>query len=230
MGALGDAIAARSSSQGLLDRLAADSSVPVINMSSDLFHPIKALSYLVTWLEEFKYLSRLNVTWVGQNCNLLNSLMFGCGLTGVKFQICTPVGYEPDPFVLSQAFRSVASTHTELNLIQDFMKAIHKSDVVVCGAWNNVPEKKEKDRRKEDFKQFRLTESVLREKTSRCKVMHQLPWSEVEITKELMFNQDSLTWKEIENRKFAAMAVLVNVLGDYRLTLPEPTFDLSHKH
>jgi ornithine carbamoyltransferase len=35
--------------------------------------------------------------------------------------------------------------------------------------------------------------------------MHQLPWSELEVTRDVMFDEDNLTWTELENRKFAAM-------------------------
>ena len=35
--------------------------------------------------------------------------------------------------------------------------------------------------------------------------MQQLPWSELEVTRDVMFDEDNLAWTELENRKFAAM-------------------------
>ena len=46
---------------------------------------------------------------------------------------------------------------------------------------------------------------IFEDRSAVGKFMHQLPWSELEVTRDVMFDEDNLTWTELENRKFAAM-------------------------
>lgn len=225
MSSISDIIAVRSCTPDLVERLAEESSAPVINMSSDLYHPIKALSYLVTWLEEFEYLRRLRVAWVGHNCNLVNSLMFACGLAGIKLQISTPVGYEPEPSILMKAYKCVSSTTSELHIENDVTKAAYRADILIGGAWSHVPEKIDNEIIIEDFEDFMITRKIFEDRSAVGKFMHQLPWSELEVTRDVMFDEDNLTWTELENRKFAAMAVLINLLTDYKPLMAAPSFE-----
>jgi hypothetical protein len=43
--------------------------------------------------------------------------------------------------------------------------------------------------------------------------MHQLPWSELEVTRDVMFDEDNLTWTELENVQNMTPYVILNSMS-----------------
>ncbi|HEX6987880.1 MAG TPA: ornithine carbamoyltransferase, partial [Bacillota bacterium] len=96
-------LAVRTHAHAEVEALAAASSVPVINMLTDLFHPCQALADLLTLLEQFGRLDGLRVAYVGDGNNVLHSLLLTGAAVGVRFRVATPPGFEPAAEVVDAA-------------------------------------------------------------------------------------------------------------------------------
>ena len=77
-------------------------SIPIINSLSPLEHPCQILSDVFT-IEEIKKkpISKLNITWIGDSNNVLNSLIAASIKFSFKLNIGCPKNYQPNKKILS---------------------------------------------------------------------------------------------------------------------------------
>ncbi len=83
-------IVARVYEQRVLEEMAQNISIPVINALSDKFHPCQALADFLTLEEKFGSLKGLKLAYVGDGNNVCNSLIFLAARLGVNLRIATP--------------------------------------------------------------------------------------------------------------------------------------------
>src|SRR5271165_1965145 len=93
-------IVARVYEQRVLEEMAANAKIPVINALSDKFHPCQALADLFTLEERFGALRGFKLAYVGDGNNVCNSLIFLAARLGVHLTIATPKTYAPNPEVV----------------------------------------------------------------------------------------------------------------------------------
>ncbi len=86
-------LAARVFSHGVVERMAAVSAVPVINMLSDWAHPLQALADVLTMEQVHGDLRGRVVAWVGDYNNVARSLAEACVLLGADVALACPNGY-----------------------------------------------------------------------------------------------------------------------------------------
>ena len=84
-----------------VQELAEHATVPVINALSDKHHPCQAAADLMTIKEKEDSVNG-HVSWVGDGNNVLHDLMLACASLGIDIKYATPVGFEPDPGVVSR--------------------------------------------------------------------------------------------------------------------------------
>src|SRR5216684_248531 len=83
-------IVARVYEQRVLEEMASNISIPVINALSDKFHPCQALADFFTLEEKFGSLKGLKLAYVGDGNNVCNSLIYLAARLGVNLRIATP--------------------------------------------------------------------------------------------------------------------------------------------
>ena len=98
-------IVARVYEQRVLEEMAANTEIPVINALSDKFHPCQALADFMTIEEKIGSLRGFKLAYVGDGNNVCNSLIFLAARLGVHLRIATPPGYEPAREVIQEAKR-----------------------------------------------------------------------------------------------------------------------------
>ena len=91
-----DAIMIRTDDHAKIEELAENADVPVINGLTDLSHPCQIVADLLTLVEHGKALPGLEVAWLGDGNNVLNSIVEAAGLMKFNVRIGCPQGYEPD--------------------------------------------------------------------------------------------------------------------------------------
>ena len=97
----GDGFMLRTDSDKKIQDFSKNLRIPIINLLSPSSHPCQVLSDIFT-VEEIKKksISKLNITWIGDSNNVLNSLI----ATSVKFKfklnIGCPKNYRPPKFVI----------------------------------------------------------------------------------------------------------------------------------
>ena len=97
----GDAFMLRTDDDKKLEEFKKHLSIPMINGLSPTSHPTQILSDVFT-VEEIKKrpISKLNVSWIGDSNNVLNSLIAASVKFSFKLNIGCPKNYEPKKSVL----------------------------------------------------------------------------------------------------------------------------------
>src|SRR5690625_6825122 len=73
----------RTCEHSIVEELAANASIPIINGLTDDFHPCQVLADLVTVYEKKGSLAGNKLAFVGDGHNMANSLLFGCAIMGI---------------------------------------------------------------------------------------------------------------------------------------------------
>ncbi len=206
------ALAVRTFSQERLDRLASASSIPIINLLSDLAHPCQALADLQTIRESKGGLQGVALGYVGDGNNVANSLMEAGALTGMHVTVATPPGYAPDPEV-------VAATHASVT--DDPWTAAKGADVLYTDVWASMGQEAEQAQRAGVFAPYALTPDLLNAANPDAIVLHCLPAHRgEEIAAEVLDGPQSRVWDQAENRLHTQKALLLHLLGSSRPPTP----------
>ncbi|MBV8515393.1 MAG: ornithine carbamoyltransferase, partial [Acidobacteria bacterium] len=109
-------IVARVYEQRVLEEMAANANIPVINALSDRFHPCQALADFLTLQEKFGDLRGFKLAYIGDGNNVCHSLIFLAGRLGVNLRIATPADYKPEPEVIADTKRVARETKAKIEL------------------------------------------------------------------------------------------------------------------
>ena len=197
-----DLIMARVYAHSDIEKLAAYSSVPVINGLSDTFHPCQILADLLTIQEQKNTFNGLKVAWIGDGNNVCNDLVLGCSKIGMNLSIACPPGFEPNEFVLDVARQEASKSSTEISITDDPLKAVQNADVLATDTFISIGKDEERQRREEIFlPKYQVNSNLLRSAKQDCIFMHCLPASRGrEVTSEVIDGKASVVWDQAENR------------------------------
>ncbi len=203
-----DFVTLRTYSQQLIDDFAAASSCPVINALSDDRHPCQALTDLTTVREVLGRLNGVKLVFVGDGNNVAASLAIACAMTGAPFTLACPEGYElSDDFVALLSSRFPSADFTQSNDPRD---AVADADVVYTDVWASMGQESEADIRAAAFAAFQVNTDLMSHAPKSCRFMHDLPAKRgLEVTDEVMDNDNSIVFPQAENRMHLAKALLV---------------------
>ncbi|MBU0586427.1 ornithine carbamoyltransferase [Candidatus Micrarchaeota archaeon] len=189
-------IIARLHKNEMLQRLASNSSVSVINAATDKEHPCQALGDLYTLKMHGLLEKGISIAYVGNpRNNVANSLIAGCEKFGVKMVFIAPKGYHPDP-----EYAKNAEVHNGFDV---------KADVVYSNIFD-VPEDELKS-----FLPFQMDLEKLAKLGAKFH-MHPLPaFRGVDVSDELLDSDKTLAWEQAQN-KITVQKALMQYLMDYK--------------
>ena len=200
------AIGARVFDHKVLERMAAVSPVPVINLLSDLAHPCQALADILTLQQRFGELTGRTVAWIGDGNNVCRSLLLGASLTGISVRVCCPTGYEPDPAAVDMA-RCRGATVT---LTEDPFTAVAGVDAVCTDVWTSMGQEAEARDRRATFAQYTVDERLMSEAAEGAVFLHCLPAHRgEEVTAGVIDGPQSVVWAQARNRMHAFRGLLL---------------------
>jgi len=199
-----DGIAARVYRHETVEELARHARIPVVNALSDRAHPLQALADLLTLREAFGGLEGVEVAYIGDGNNVLNSLLEVAPLVGLRVRVATPRGYEPDPQLLKRA--NALFTH-------DPREAVQGAHALYTDVWTSMGQEAEREKRLKDFQGFQVTEKLLDLLHPDGVFLHCLPahYGE-EVTEAVVHGKRSRVFDQAENRLHTAKAVLLALL------------------
>jgi ornithine carbamoyltransferase len=205
-----DMIMARVYSHSDIEKLAAYSSVPVINGLSDTFHPCQILADLFTIQEHKKTFNGLKIAWIGDGNNVCNDLILGSSKVGMNLSIACPPGFEPNDTVLTVARQESFKSSAEISITDDPLKAIQDADVVATDTFISIGKDEERQQREEIFlPRYQVNYDLLRSAKQDCIFMHCLPASRGrEVTSEVIDGKASVVWDQAENRLHVQKALM----------------------
>ena len=201
-----------------IEKLAANSSVPVINGLSDYNHPCQGLADIFTVWERFPDLEGRKVVFVGDGNNVATSLMFACAKLGADVTVISPPGYESHPGVVRLA-REFALVHgSAVKIGNDPAEGVRDADVVYTDVWASMGQESEAEARKSRFAGFQVNKALVDLAKPEVMVMHCLPAHRgEEITNAVADGEQSSLFDQAENRMHAQKAVMAVLMGGAEL-------------
>ena len=209
-----DVIEARTLKHQTVLDLAACSDVPVINGLTDYNHPTQALCDVFT-MREFssrnQSLEQLNVVFVGDATNVLNSLALICTQFGMKFTHCAPQEYQATPALQALVKANCQVSGGSFTLSDDPITAVAQADFIYTDLWWWVGQESEiPERTKAFMPRYQINSELLKHAPPHCRLMHCLPASRgVEATDEALDSERSIIFDQAENRLHTEKALLV---------------------
>ncbi len=204
-----DAIMIRTDDHAKIDAMAKAATVPVINGLTDLSHPCQIVADLQTILENGKALPGLEVAWLGDGNNVLNSIIEAAGLMKFNVRAGCPMGFEPDAAFVKEAQKAGA----QIMLTGDAKEAASGADVVVTDTWVSMGQ----DHAEEKIAAltpFQVNEGIMALAKPDAIFLHCLPAHRgEEVTEAVIDGPQSRIFEEAENRLHAQKSVLLWALG-----------------
>jgi len=195
--------------------LARHATVPVINGLDDEEHPCQILADFLTLLEHFGRLKGLEFVYVGDgDNNVAHSYLLGAPLAGMNVRILSPRGYQPGPEWVERAEKLAAAAGTKVYVGPLSAKNLLGADVIATDTWVSMGDEKEERARMKAFKGYTVDERMLSATRKGTTVfLHCLPAHYGhECTESVAHGPQSLVFQEAENRLWAQMAALVDLL------------------
>jgi ornithine carbamoyltransferase len=202
-------IVARVYEQRVLEEMAANIAIPVVNALSDKFHPCQALADFFTLEEKFGSLKGLKLAYVGDGNNVCHSLLYLAARLGVHIRVGTPASYAPDADVVADAKRVAKETRAKIELFTDPQEAVTGAQAVYTDSWTSMGFEAEEKIRRQIFKAYQVNRKLMEQAAPDAVFMHCLPAHRgAEVTDEVLDAPYSAVLQQSENRMYVQKAIL----------------------
>lgn len=202
-----DAIMVRNDSHEVLQRLALNADIPIINGLTDLYHPCQVLADMLTYREHRGPVHGRTVAWIGDGNNMCHSYINGALQFGYQLKIAVPEGYEPNSEIFARAAERVSVGYDPEAAAQD-------ADLVVTDVWASMGQEEERAQRLRVFRRFQVTSRLMQRARPDALFMHCLPAHRgEEVSSEVIDGRQSVVWDEAGNRLHAQKALLEFLLA-----------------
>ena len=208
----GDGFMLRADSDKKIEEFSKHLSIPIINGLSPSSHPTQVLSDIFT-VEEIKNkpISKLNICWIGDSNNVLNSLI----ATSVKFSfnltIGCPKNYEPKKFVIDW----VKKNNKKIKIYNNPEKAVNNADIIFSDKVFSLNDKVNKLKKIKDFKNFQINSKLMSLAKKDATFLHCLPRGS-EVSDEVFLGKQSRVWQQALNRVHVQKSILLYCFGKLR--------------
>ncbi len=185
---------------------------PIINALSEMEHPCQAITDIYTIREYVDDFNKAKLAYVGDGNNVCNSLILAATIVGLNISIATPKGYEPNERIIEIARKLSEKSGSRILITNDVIEAVKDADFVYTDTWVSMHQEHEKEKRLKDFKGYQINREILKY-TNDAKVMHCLPaYRGYEITEDVLESENSIVFKQVENRLYIEEAILYLML------------------
>ncbi|XP_013165539.1 PREDICTED: ornithine carbamoyltransferase-like [Papilio xuthus] len=200
-----DIIFVSTSTHGCVGRFAEQSSVPVMCVRSRAHASLQALATIMTIIEEYGTMNRVDIAYIGKPHPVLNSYLLLCPMLGanLKFKCCCdkcPVS----PLLYKASEDMTKKSHTIIKQCKLKDDVLHQSCVFIAG-----PATSKKDKIKE-FK-FCVEDIKRCNNVNKWIFFHTLPRG-AEIDDQLFMHINSRTFKAFNNMQYIAAALMAKAV------------------
>ena len=208
----GNAFMLRTSKDEKLEEFKKYLSIPIINGLSPSSHPTQILSDIFT-VEEIKNkpISSLNITWIGDSNNVLNSLIAASIKFSFKLSIGCPSKYKPSKKVINY----IKSNNSKISIFHDPKKAAKGADVIFSDKVISMNDKVNKLKKLNKFKKFKINEKLMSFAKKDCIFLHCLPRGK-EVEENIFLSKKSKVWQQALNRVHVQKSILLYCFGKLR--------------
>ncbi len=203
-----DAIMIRLLDHEMVEELALNASIPVINGLTKWSHPCQIMADVLTFEEHRGPIAGAKVAWTGDGNNVLTSLIHAAVKFGFRLDVASPREFPIDPEVLEWAQGSDLVTFGT-----DPEAAVKDADCVVTDTWVSMGDDNATKRRTL-LKPYQVNRALMSLAAKDAIFLHCLPAHRGdEVTDEVIDGPQSVVFDEAENRLHAQKAILAWALS-----------------
>jgi ornithine carbamoyltransferase len=201
----------RTFDQENVERLAAASTVPVVNGLSDQYHPCQLLADLMTVRAHTGgTLEGVRVAWIGDGNNMASSWILAAAQTGLDLVLACPEGYDPIAPALEAQKRIGRGS---VRVVRDPDEAVRGAEVVTTDVFTSMGQEEEAKPRARAFEGFIVDGRRMALASPTAIFLHCLPAHRgEEVAAEVIDGPASRVWDEAENRLHAQKALLAHLV------------------
>ena len=205
----GNGFMLRSDSDEKLEEFSKHLTIPIINGLSPSSHPTQVLSDVFT-VEEIKKkpISKLNICWIGDSNNVLNSLIAASVKFSFNLSVGCPKNYKPKKIVLDW----VKKNERKINIFNDAKKAAKNADVIFSDKVISLNDKINVIKKIKDFKNFQINSKLMSFAKKDAIFLHCLPRGS-EVSDEVFLGKNSKVWQQALNRVHVQKSILLYCFG-----------------
>ena len=208
----GNAFMLRTDSDKKLEEFKKYLSIPVINGLSPSSHPTQILSDIFT-VEEIKKkpIHKLNIAWIGDCNNVLNSLIAASIKFSFKLKIGCPKKYKPDKNIMDY----IQKNNNKIDIYPSPKKAAFNADVLFSDKVISINDKVNKTKKLKNFKKFKNDKKMMGYAKKDCIFLHCLPRGN-EVDEEVFSSKQSKLWIQAFNSVHVQKSILLYCFGKLR--------------
>ena len=207
----GDGFMLRTDSDKKIENFRDYLTIPIINGLSPSSHPTQVLSDVFT-VEEIKKkpISKLNICWIGDSNNVLDSLIAASVKFSFKLSIGCPKKFEPSKKIKDW----VKKNNRKIFIYNDSKKAVKGADVIFSDKVISLNDKVDKKKKIEQFKKFKIDKKLMK-LSNNAIFLHCLPRGD-EVSDEVFLGKKSHVWQQALNRVHVQKSILLYCFGKLR--------------
>ncbi len=208
----GDGFMLRTDSDEKVNNFKKYLTIPIINGLSPSSHPTQVLSDIFT-VEEIKKksISKLNICWIGDSNNVLNSLITASVKFSFRLKIGCPKKFQPKKSITACEKKNIKKIH----IYDNPKKAAIDADVIFSDKVISINDKVNKIKKKIAFKDFKINKKLFSFAKKDCIFLHCLPRGD-EVSDEVFLGNKSHVWQQASNRVHVQKSILMYCFGKLR--------------
>ena len=200
------------------------STVPIINLQCDLYHPMHGIADLMTIKEKVGDIRRtkVSVIWAYATSHkkpisvpLTQILLFP--RYGMDVTLAYPEGYDLPGWAIQQAKENAEKHDGTFTITHNMEEAYQDADIVIpknWGSWVTSQSEEVVDDLLESCKEWKCTEEMMKLANKDVMYMHALPADRGnEVEDSVIDGPHSIIYDEAENRLHTAKAVMNLTMG-----------------
>jgi ornithine carbamoyltransferase len=202
------AIVARTFSHRLVEELAQNATIPVINALTDDLHPCQAMADALT-MDEHRDLAGARLVFLGNGNNVSRSLIHLAGKLGLHLVVCTPPELRPNAQTVEWGRDAARREGGEIRLETDPRTAVRDAGFLYTDTWYDMGEEARAEERRALLSPYQINRELLALAPPDVHVLHCQPAHPgEEITEDVLRSERSVVFEQAENRLHAQKAIL----------------------
>jgi ornithine carbamoyltransferase len=203
-----DAVMIRLLDHEMVEELAVNATVPVINGLTKWSHPCQVMADVMTYEEHKGSIAGATVAWCGDGNNVLTSWVHAAVKFGFRINVASP-----RELTLDEETRAWAEPSGLIAYTGDAEAAVEGADCVVTDTWVSMGDDNA-TKRHNLLKPYQVNAQLMKRAKKDAVFMHCLPAHRgEEVTDEVIDGPQSVVFDEAENRLHAQKAILAWALS-----------------
>jgi ornithine carbamoyltransferase len=203
-----DAVMIRLLDHEMVEELAANAAIPVINGLTKWSHPCQVMADVMTYEEHKGPIAGATIAWSGDSNNVLTSWAHAAVKFGFTLRVASPKELSADP-----ELRDWLKGKKNVALGHDPRAAVEGADCVVSDAWVSMGDDNA-TKRHNLLRPYQVNAELMALAKKDAIFMHCLPAHRgEEVTDDVIDGPQSVVFDEAENRLHAQKAILAWALG-----------------